>query len=166
MKNKLKSCHTDHSTGFTLLEVTLVVLAIGLLIVLLIPAFMKHRLHTENIKFIDQQKILLDVLNSFTVTEGVYPPETAIATEPENLSEYMSYNIPWSKETPIGGYWDWDNDNNSADAAYGVYAGLVINGPNRTTLQMKEIDAKIDDGNIASGRFRRHKNGYIYIVSE
>ncbi len=166
MKKKFTFCHIENSTGFTLLEMTLIVLAIGLLIVLSVPAFMKHKLHKQNMEFVDQQKMLLAVLNSFTVTEGVYPPETAIATEPENLSEYMSYNIPWSKETPIGGYWDWDNDNNSADAAYGVYAGLVINGPNRTTLQMKDIDEKSDDGNIASGKFRRHRNGYIYIISE
>ena len=166
MKNKLKSYNICYRNGFTLLEVTLVVLAVGLVAMLMIPALMKNKLHQENMKFIDQQETLLAVLNSFTVTEGNYPAETPIATEPTNLSEYMSYSIPWSQETPIGGYWDWDNDNNSKTAAYGVYAGLVVNGPARTTLQMKKIDEKIDDGNIATGKFRRHKNGYIYIVSE
>ena len=163
MKNRLNTRYLQKCSGFTLLEIMLVVAIIGLLTVLAIPYFMKHRMRVENITFMDQQRILLASLDRQAITEGNYPPDSPVATMPANLSEYMPRNIHWDKKTPIGGYWDWDNNNNPPTSSH-IYAGLVVNNPNRTTLQMKEIDEKLDDGNLATGNFRRHENGYIFIA--
>ena len=158
MKNRLRIDHSRQLHGFTLLEIMLVVAIIGLLIVLAIPSFIKHRMRVENITFMDQQRILLASLDRLAITEGNFPPDAPVSVIPAKLSEYISHAIPWHKETPIGGYWDWDNNSEQT--------GLVINGPTRTTIQMKAIDAKIDDGNLATGNFRRHQNGYIYITKK
>lgn len=158
MKNKLHTEYFKLNRGFTLLEIMLVVSIIGLLTVLAIPAFMKHRLRIENITFIEQQRVLMATFERIAITEGNYPPDAAKATEPAHFSEYTPRNVHWDKKTPIGGYWDWEHDN--------LNVGLVVSSPNRTTLQMKKIDKKIDDGDISSGLFRLHDKGYIYLSEE
>ena len=44
------------------------------------------------------------------------------------------------------------------------YAGLSVYQPNRTRAQMKNLDKEIDDGDLATGVFREHENGYIYVI--
>ncbi len=166
MKKRLHINYLRQRSGFTLLEIMLVVAIIGLLVVLAIPAFMKHRMRVEDVAFMDQQRVLMASLERLAITEGNYPPDSPVAIMPAKLSEYIPRNIHWERKTPIGGYWDWDYENNHPSAAYGVYAGLVVNAPNRTTLQMKKIDKRIDDGSIVTGNFRRHENGYIFLVTE
>ena len=165
MKNKLNKRYLQQCAGLTLLEIMLGVAISGLLVVLAIPAFMKYRLRVENTAFMNQQRALLASLDRLALTEGNYPPDSPVATIPEKLIDYIprNVNVQWGKQTPIGGYWNWEY-NNHLEASYGVYAGLVVHNPSRTTLQMQEIDRKIDDGNIVTGKFRRHENGYIFIV--
>ena len=60
--------------------------------------------------------------------------------------------------TVIGGRWNWDL--NRAE----FVAGISIQNPTVTTEQLQEIDAKLDDGNLATGLFIYASNRATYIL--
>jgi hypothetical protein len=66
--------------------------------------------------------------------------------------------VHWTEPTPIGGQWDWDF------LQYGAIAGVSVFMPDLTEAQMARIDARIDDGDLTTGIFRRRSSGYIYVM--
>jgi prepilin-type N-terminal cleavage/methylation domain-containing protein len=162
MQSKRKIKYRPYLNGFTLLEIMLVVSIIGLLIVLAIPSFMKHRQRVENIAFENDIRILLASFERMAITEGNYPPDAPAATEPPGLAGYMPRHLEWDKRNSIGGFWDWENKMTGT----GEFIGLAVKNPQRTAAQMKKIDADIDDGIIHTGSFRRNGDSYVYIIIE
>ena len=158
----MRKINIYYRSGFTLLEIMLVVSIIGLLVAIAIPSFMKHRQHVEDVTFMNDMRLLLASLERQAITEGDYPDECPAGIVPRGFIEYMPRHFDWSKKTSIGGYWDWEHKIGDD----GEIIGLAVRNPNRTTIQMKAIDAKLDDGSIYTGSFRRQDDGYIYIITE
>ena len=153
--------------GFTLVEIMIVVSIIGLLTVLAIPAIRNAFLHAQNSTFIsDMRSLTNNAFEQFAFERGDYPPNTAPGVVPLEIVPYLPKHFSWANKTPIGGRWDWDRAANRGDTIYGVYAGLSVYQPARTTPQMREVDKLVDDGNLLTGRFRSRLNGYIYILEE
>jgi len=88
---------------------------------------------------------------------GSWPSEVAGGVWPPGIHPYFMHRFAWEKEASIGGNWDWE---------YGTRAWLAclaIVSPARTDEEMAEIDARCDDGNLASGDFRRDGSSYVLI---
>ncbi len=153
-------------TGFTILELMIVVSIIGLLAVLAIPAFMKIRQRAQDTAFINNLRQLSASMERYAITEGDYPTEAGAGVEPVRFKPYRPHHIDWTEKSHIGGHWDWDRAANRSTNIHGFYAGLTISHPERTSTQMTEIDERIDDGNIYSGEFRRISDGYTYILQK
>ena len=66
----------------------------------------------------------------------------------------------WMGTTPLGGQWDYDA------GVFGVVAGISVVDPTVDISQMQEIDAKIDDGNLATGNFRQVGTRFIWILEQ
>jgi prepilin-type N-terminal cleavage/methylation domain-containing protein len=151
--------------GFTHLELMIVASIIGLLTVLAVPSLMSARMRGQDEAFLSDLRVITDSgLELYSFDHGDYPPEAAAGSMPSGLADYMPARIKWEQPTPIGGVWDWDRAPDRAATVHGAYAGLSVVNPRRTSLQMATIDAKIDDGNIETGRFRRRDGGYIYVL--
>jgi prepilin-type N-terminal cleavage/methylation domain-containing protein len=152
--------------GFTLLEIMIVVSIIGLLAVLAIPAFMKSRQSAQDSAFLNSLRQLSASMERYAITEGDYPGDSAPGVEPVGFGAYRPRQIDWTEKSHIGGHWDWDRAADRGTNIHGFYAGLTISRPARTSIQMTEIDKRIDDGNIYSGAFRRITDGYTYILQK
>jgi len=142
----------------------LIVSIIGLLAILAIPAFSRQRMQAQNAAFVNDLRILTDVLEQVALTEGDYPPNAAVSTIPDGVAPYLHRSFDWSAKTPIGGYWDWDRAPDRTTKLFNVYAGVSVVGPARTSAQMRDIDRRVDDGNIYTGTFRARPGGYMYIL--
>jgi len=142
----------------------IVVSIIGLLAILAVPAMTKSRMRAQEAAFLSDLRVLTGALEQFAITEGNYPPNAVPGVEPDGFGPYLPRHVDWTEDTQIGGTWDWDRASDHSTNIYGVYAGLSVYGPKRTSLQMAEIDAKIDDGDIDAGQFRRRTGGYIFIL--
>ena len=144
-------------TGFTLVEIMIVVAIIGLLAMIAIPAFMRARRTTQTNAFIQDLRLAVDAFTMYNLENGSYPADRTPGVIPPGMEEHLR-RIRWNENTPIGGQWDWDYQQ------FGYYAGVSVFQPHRTPLEMREIAARIDDGSLSTGNFRSRADGYIYII--
>ncbi len=142
--------------GFTLVEIMIVVVIIGLLAAMAIPAFNRVRNKARINTFVNDLRIGKDALETYALDTGGWPPD-GIAAMPPELATYVNL-ARWSQATPLGGNWDWDRDQ------FGVAAGLSVYQPTADASTMQLVDAAIDDGNLSNGTFRSRANGYILVL--
>ena len=146
--------------GFTLLEIMIVVMIIGLLAALAIPGFAKAREVSRNTRFVNDLRVASHAFEYQAMAAG-YPPDVSPGQMPAGMDEALR-KVRWSRPTPIGGLWDWDY----GQVQFGGRAGVSVFQPRATDADMALIDAMIDDGDLAAGAFRKRSQGYIYFVEK
>lgn len=142
--------------GFTLVEIVIVVVIIGLLAALAVPALHRARFPSRQAAFFNDLRIAKDACETYALEHGGWPPDGNAGIPPE-MDEYLP-PARWSSRTPIGGRGDW------VQGQYGVTAGLSVRLPLQTGQGMTRIDGKIDDGNLDTGQFRRRSLGFINVL--
>ncbi len=58
----------------------------------------------------------------------------------------------------LGGSWRWNHEQ------FGFKAGISVYHPTAPVEQFQALDTQLDDGNLNTGYFRSHANGYIYVM--
>ena len=163
--HSLRDVKRRHRRAFTLVEVMILVGIIGLLAVISVPQIQKARIRSEDMSFVSDLRLLAqNTFELYAYHKGDFPPDRAPGVQPPGLDEYLPRRFHWNSPTPIGGEWDWNRAPTRADKVNGCYAALGVHRPRRTSSQMKDIDALLDDGDLFSGAFRRTDEGYMYVV--
>jgi type II secretory pathway pseudopilin PulG len=137
----------------------IVVALIGLLASLAVPNMLNAGQDTRKSRFARDIQNAGHTFVQYSFDHGSYPTDKTPAQMPDGMAEYLK-GFPWTEETVIGGNWDWDY------GVFGVTAGVSVKSPKWGDEQMQEVDALIDDGNLAGGQFRKRSGGYIYILEE
>jgi prepilin-type N-terminal cleavage/methylation domain-containing protein len=143
--------------GFTLVELLIVVIILGLLAVMVIPAFGTNRHESQDRTFATDQRIFCECFQLYRFENGTWPADQTPGVFPPEMASRIK-PAQWTAQTPIGGSWDWDY------LQFGVTAGLSVFQPDRTEAEMATLDEIVDDGSIASGSFRTRLDGYIFII--
>ncbi|HEY8995806.1 MAG TPA: prepilin-type N-terminal cleavage/methylation domain-containing protein [Lacunisphaera sp.] len=149
--------------GFTLVEIMVVVVIIGLLAALAIPAFQRNRRNSQNTRMANDFRVFSQAFEIYNTQNGAWPDSAAagaVPTLPVSISDTLRTSN-WQSTTVFGGLWQWDNALASAGDA-----GICVTGFTCTDQQLGELDAKIDDGNLSTGRFRKTSSTrVIYILA-
>jgi prepilin-type N-terminal cleavage/methylation domain-containing protein len=143
--------------GYTLVEIMLVVMIIGLLTALAIPTFIKARTRSHNTRFVNDLRLASDAFALYAMSKGTYPPDSTPAVVPVGMTACLP-KMKWNEATAIGGLWDWDY------RQFGCTAGVSVYQPARSAAEMRAVDTMIDDGNLVTGSFRSRDQGYIYVI--
>ncbi len=147
----------SQTCGFTLVEIMVVVVIIGLLAVLAIPAFDRARANSQNAKLANDFRVFAGAAETYILDEGEYPEDATSGAVPAGLGEYISTG-KWTDESPIGGVWDFEKDSFGVTSAFGVHR---FTAPDE---QLLEFDRKHDDGSLSTGRFRKIAGDRYYQV--
>lgn len=160
MDSSLRSQLTEHtSKGFTLVEVMIVVVIIGLLATLAWPAYQQMREAAQNVVFINDMRAFATSIEHYMTETGEYLEDSSSGAIPAGLEEYIIAS-KWTDRTPIGGQWDMELD------SFGIRVAFGVHGPNAGEEQILAIDEDFDDGDLTTGRFRKLGAGRYYYVLE
>lgn len=149
--------------GFTLVEIMIVVAIIGLLAAMALPGFRKARSETIVARTVNDFRIFGDAFATYAMERGRYPADAHILL-PSGMEAYIKPS-QWAK-CPIGGSYNWEGPSWGESGSY-PYAGIALFECPASVATFKALDAKIDDGNLATGVFRLMSNGrYTYVIEE
>jgi len=143
--------------GFTLVEIMIVVVIIGLLAAMAVPAFQRIRRNVQNKTFANDLRQIRGAADQYIMEYSAYPEDGFPGSLPVGLAEYLPSGFG-ARNTPVGGQWDWDFQQ------FGCTAGISVYQPMADAAQMQELDALIDDGDISEGSFHARSDGYIYVI--
>ncbi len=153
----------SRSRAFTLVEIMVAVVIIALLAALAIPAFQRTQRASRNARAINDFRVFVQAFEIYNTQNGDWPEGAGpgvVPTLPTSIADTLR-TASWQGVTSLGGQWQWDN----ALASSGD-AGICIVGFTSQDQQLQELDAKLDDGNLATGRFQKTSaTRVIYVLA-
>ena len=157
MKNPEKS-----RQGFTLVEIMIVVVIIGLLAAMAIPAFQRVRRRSQNSTVVNDFRVFAQAFEVYATQNGAWPANVGPGVVPPGVGNADFKVNVWQDPTPVGGQWNWDY---FPAQPYGFTAAISISNSTCTDAQLQEIDAMIDDGDLTTGNFQKvSPNRVSYIL--
>lgn len=162
---KMRPCTPPHrqqyriknKTGaFTLIEVALAALIIGLLAAIALPAFKRSVMAARSDAVMNDLRVFATAYQHYMQDKGEWPEDSGPGQMPAGMDGYLK-GSNWSQSSPIGGFYNWE-----AQATHGgskIRAAIAISGggDNPVTtdrMQLEDIDRRFDDGNLSTGVFR------------
>ena len=152
--------------GFTLVKIMIVVVIIGLLAAIAIPAFQRVKQRSQVSRFANDIRVFAQGLETLMLELGTLPGDPgsgSLAGGHAELTDYINAG-KYSQPTSLGGVWDIDSGD------YGVRCVVGVDlGGSPSALQLAgliSVDSLIDDGDLATGVFRGfdgNRRGYLLI---
>lgn len=150
------SCRAHRA--FSMVEMLMVVMIIGLLAAIAIPTMIRARQNSQVARFIHDVGVAAAAFELYRMEHKGYPPDTTAGVIPAGMEAYLT-GFRWSQGTALGGLWGWDV------GRFGVAAQVTIFlGGNVREEPWIDIDRRMDDGNLETGKFRRRPGGFAYVV--
>lgn len=141
---------------------------ISVLAALAVPGFKRLQTNARSGAVINDLRVFTTAFKRFAHDRGDWPAESAAPGEvPPGTANYLSAT-PWGHPSPIGGAYTWAA--NSLQQGERYRAAIVISSlaGNKVTAgreQLADIDRKIDDGNLESGKFRLgYRNQPVFVI--
>jgi len=146
--------------GFTLVEIMIVVVIVGLLAAMAIPAFEKARINSQAARIANDFRAFATAFEVQALEEGSWAPD-GMGNELPPIVEGYIRGTSWGERAPNGGYWDWELDR------LGFVAGVGLStGPRDNPAVFVRVDEILDDGNLATGTFVRLSDRYVQILEQ
>ncbi len=146
--------------GFTLMEILIVVVILGILAAIVIPSFASATEDTRKAAFTQDLRAFEMGILRYEVDHDTFPPDGGSGTVPAGMEDYVNVG-KWQSGSPIGGVWD-----NETDDVVGAGMGIHFNGTGQTrdATYMADIDKMIDDGVVTTGSFRVFGDRYYRVL--
>jgi len=161
-RNLAASC--QHS-GFTLIEILIVVVILGVLAAIVVPQFVDATAQSSKSVFVANLRHYTEAAQLYMFDTGGFPEDSASGELPAGFEDYIDAG-KWAVGTPVGGAWDIEHqDAGGVQSAVGVHFDGT--GQTRDDMYMREVDTLIDDGDLSTGRFRKlEETRYYFIIRE
>jgi prepilin-type N-terminal cleavage/methylation domain-containing protein len=160
---------TGPAAGFSLLELAVVVLIIGILAAVSVPALKKNAINARSSAVMNDLRVYSGAFQAYAQEHGDWPPGGgAPGVFPAGMEGYLSATN-WSRVTPIGGYYQFATQSPQGGGRYAAVIIISTVGSNAVTSDLKQlsdIDTKLDDGNLVTGNFFLGYRNYPVFVLE
>lgn len=146
------------SRAFTLVELLVIIVVLGILAGVAIPRYFDYTDRAIVSQTMYNFKVIGQAATNYCRDFGAYPPDNDGSTPGSGVAAAYWPNNLWETASPIGGKWNWNRGlggqpTGFADADVCIYS--ISTSPSaRLTSRMTQIDAALDDGNLATGRMQ------------
>ena len=141
--------HATTRRAFTLVEIMVVVVIIGLLAAMAIAAFKRVQERSLASRMANDIRQCEAAFQRYALENGGWPPATAPGVVPAGMGPYLP--PAYSQPTALGGNFSWSGPN----------AKFYIDTPAGVDAVMQIVDTILDDGNIATGNLYKNGTGYV-----
>ena len=150
----------QRTKAFTLVEIMIVVVIIGLLAAMALPAFNRIQEKSRNTTLANDLRAFAQAFETYALEHGTYPDDADIGVIPPAMTGGTSSldTNSFAATTPIGGNYDWDYN------VFGVVAAVSVADATISDEQLTRFDATFDDGNLATGSYRGNTGRYSFIL--
>lgn len=155
--------NTPNARAFTLVEILIVIVVLGILAAIVVPQFAGATEESRRSAFVTEIKVLVNAAQLYRAREGSHVPDGSSGECPDEFESYIDAR-DFGAGTPIGGVWDTENNDNGVTAAVGVH--FMDPAEAKEDAYMVVVDALFDDGDLMTGLFRKLAEGRYYAVIE
>jgi prepilin-type N-terminal cleavage/methylation domain-containing protein len=146
--------------AFTLVEIMIAMAILADLAIIAIPAYDRARKVAQNGRFASDIRVISAAFEIYNTETQKYPPEAPVGVTPIGMDQYLR-GVDWLNKNSLGGQWDWDYNQGYAKAAINTVQPVDAN-----TVQMQDLDNKIDNGILATGQFRERDLRHYAMILE
>lgn len=156
------------SRAFTLVEIMVVVVIIGLLAAAALPAYRLITIRSRAATVVNDLRTFSTVFITYSLQNGRYPDDGDPQVVPPQVAGQLPGNF--TQRTPIGGVYKW-NFNVPADGVP-AKAALIIQAESGNPImddldQLEAVDKQIDDGDLATGNLQLGStNSLVFIIEK
>ncbi len=152
--------HESHRGGFTLVELVVVVLVIGILAGIAAPQLFGISYQAEAAAIVSSVDIIFDAVERYAADNGKLPDDTSYGATPTDLEPYMSTRI-FAQETALGGYYDWNGVTTGAPV---IGVGIRVSSWSDSSVRnlYSAIEDFADDGDPNSGWITTNALGVFF----
>lgn len=138
--------------GFTLVEIMIVVLVIGIVVGLARPAMQRTQLRARAAAYWNDCRVFAAAFHQYAAETGDFPPDQKKkAAFPTGMVNSLN-NTQWLRETPLGGFYNWDAGTKSHGQV--LDASIRVDSVTLSMTELQLVDNWFDDGNLATGVFQ------------
>jgi prepilin-type N-terminal cleavage/methylation domain-containing protein len=156
----MPSSAPSRPSGFTIIEVMVVMIVLGILAAVTFPAFAGVTDESRRAAFVSELRVYTDAAERYNAKTGSWPEDSSSGTMPDGLEDYWDA-ADWTRPTPLGGVWDTEFNDSGVTAALGVHFNT---GDQPSDEDMAIVDALIDDGDLEDGDFQQLTGDRFYRI--
>jgi prepilin-type N-terminal cleavage/methylation domain-containing protein len=136
-------CRRNASAGFTLVEIMIVVVIVGLLAAMALPAFQRSRQRSQAARLTNDFRQFESAFQRYLMENGQGPAATGMGLVPTGMAGYLP--TAYTNPSPLGGGYIWS----------GPSSNIVLSGSIANDSLMQLVDAALDDGVLTTGNFTK-----------
>ncbi len=153
---------TDTRSGFTLVEIMIVVVIVGVLAALALPSIQLVRENSRNSAVMNDLRVFANAFTAYHLESGEWPEDRMPGIFPPEMDGWLSDNR-FNRETPLGGLYDWDPASSGSKPADAT-AVVTVRGYTVPHSQIVRLLDRYDDGSADTGRIRSSEGNLFYII--
>jgi prepilin-type N-terminal cleavage/methylation domain-containing protein len=157
------------SAGFTLVELGVAVLIIGVIAAVSVPSLKKNAINARTSATMNDLRVFAGAFQAYAQEHGDWPPGGGgPGVVPAGMEGYLN-TTNWSRKSPIGGYYQFATQSPQAGGRYAaviIIAGTQDSPVSSDVNQLSDMDKKLDDGNLYTGNFFLGYRNYPVFVLE
>ena len=161
----------SRTRGFTLVEIMVVVVIIGLLAAMSLPTYRRITIRSKSAAVENDLRAFSTAFITYNLQNGKWPGDGDPHTIPVEMTSALPTNF--ELKTAMGGYYKWCNVGGPTPSADGVpcKTAIIIQGDTTSPLNDDEdlrllIDKQLDDGDLHNGNIQVGSTGSLVFIIE